>query len=356
MGEGSMRDAQSLLDQVIAFSGDEALSVREVEGVLGVPSSEVYRNIVSAVIDRDARAALLELNGVFDAGHDLRFFCGNLLEFLRDLMVLQTAGEEESLFNLGPGEMEERKSLAQGLSFHEAHQAYSFLQAAEYELRSSAHPRMTLELAVIRMCRLDSIADLGSLIDKLESGRAGSASPPSRPAPSTPAGDPPPAPQGSPGAKMSAAPGSSPVAQAVQSWKPEEVDQAWKEAMKSLRPSQRELLKEVGVNLGTAGRICIRLPAGNGNGHAREVLEEAIPILQEFFGAKAPLSAEVVLEASSEDSPPPPPQVDAATKKLMEQKKEKEEAYIQEVIDIFNGKISAIRPFRTKSGPAYGDS
>lgn len=154
---------------------------------------------------------------------------------------------------------------------------------------------------------------------------------------------------------MSAAPDSSPSAQAVQAWNPEEVDQAWKEAIKSLRPSQRELLKEVGVNLGTAGRIGIRLPAGSGNGHAREMLEGAIPILQEFFGAKAPLSAEVMLEESGADSAPPPPQVDAATKKHLEQKKEKEEAYIQEVIDIFNGQIAAIRPFRTKSGPAYGD-
>ncbi len=359
MGEGSMRDAQSLLDQVIAFSGDGALSAREVEEVLGVPSSEVYRNIVSAVAGRDARAALFELNGVFDAGHDLRLFCGNLLEFLRDLMVLQTAGEEGDLFNLGPGEMEERRSLAQKLSFHEAHQAYSFLQAAEFELRSSAHPRMTLELAVIRMCQLEVIADLGSLIERLESG-----GPPARSAPAVrqagSAGSPPPAPQG---AKRSAspegesgAPGASPVVQAVQpQWIPEEVNQVWQEAVKSLRPSQRELLKGAGINLGTAGRIGIRLPAGNGNGHARDVLQQAIPVLQDFFGVNAPLSAEVVLEESAAEPPPPAP-VDAAARKRREQKKDKEEAYIQEVIDLFNGQISAIRPFRTKSGPAYGDS
>ncbi|MEE9240350.1 MAG: DNA polymerase III subunit gamma/tau [bacterium] len=371
MGEGSMRDAQSLLDQVIAFSGDETVSAREVEGVLGVPSSEVYRNIVSAVIARDARTALCELNGIFDAGHDLRFFCGNLLEFLRDLMVLQAAGEEEGLFNLGPGEMEERKSLARKLSFHEAHQAYSFLQTAEYELRSSSHPRMTLELAVLRMCQMESMADLGSLIEKLESAgssrSAGEANLTSRSAPSArpagPAGDSPPASQGPAGAKLSAAPEersgatvSSPVVETVQaSWNPEEVDQVWKEAVKSLRPSQQELLKEAGVDLATEGRIGIRLPAGNGNGQARDVLQQALPVLQEFFGANAPLSADVVLEESGEDSPPAAPPVDAATKEHRKRKKEKEEAYIQEVIDIFNGQISAIRPFRTKSGPTYGD-
>ncbi|MEK6710040.1 MAG: DNA polymerase III subunit gamma/tau [Nitrospinota bacterium] len=160
MGEGSMRDAQSLLDQVLAFSGEEGLTVRAAEEVLGVPSSEVYRRIASAVAARDARTALGELAQVFEAGHDLKFFCANLLEFLRDCMVLQTAGEGEDLFDAGPEEMADRRAIAQKLSFAETHQAYSILQRAGVELRSSDFPRMTLELALLRMCQLEPLADL----------------------------------------------------------------------------------------------------------------------------------------------------------------------------------------------------
>ncbi|MEE9256691.1 MAG: DNA polymerase III subunit gamma/tau, partial [bacterium] len=169
MGEGSMRDAQSLLDQALAFSGEERLTLADLETVLGVPSGEIYRRLAAAIVSREGREALCTLHEVFEAGHDLRLFCTNLLEFFRDIMVLQAAGEGRELFDVGPEELEERKALAGKIGFSEAHQAYSILQGAEVELRTSDHPRMTLELAVLRMAQIEPIADLGELIERLES-------------------------------------------------------------------------------------------------------------------------------------------------------------------------------------------
>jgi len=357
MGEGSMRDAQSLLDQVIAFSGDGVLTAREVEGVLGVPSSEVYRNIVSAMIDRNAHAALIELNNLFDAGHDLRLFCGNLLEYLRDLMVLQSAGEDDALFNLGPSEIGERKDLAGRLSFPEAHQAYSILQSGEIELRTSTHPRMTLELALLRMCRLGDIAELGSLIDNLESRQSSfpPTSSPSRGGPtpsdsrsSSPSRDE----KGLEGAPDKSA--SSPVASAVQApWNMEDASRIWANAVKSLRPAQRELLKGVEADLGTEGIIKISLPANNGHAQAFEMVQQAVPSIEAFFASEAPWLIRVVLEKLSESGPPI--FVDTADEGERQKKKETEETFIQEVIDIFDGQISNIRPVRNKGGQDYGD-
>ncbi len=369
LGEGSMRDAQSLLDQVIAFSGEGALSAREVEGVLGVPSSDVYRNIVSAAAESDARAALGELGGLFDAGHDLRLFCGYLLEFLRDLMVLQGAGDDEALFNLGPAEMEERKALAERLSFSQAHQAYSILQSAEIELRTTSHPRMTIELAILRMCRLESIADLGDLIERLESGKGASpaggrsSSPPGEraeapAAPQSPRPGPAEAPGDSSGRSGPGGPsggdGPPAVASAVRSpWKTEEVGRVWAEAVKSLRPSQRELLRDAGVDMTAEGRIVISLPSDNGHTQAFEMIQEALPALEAFFGEKAPWPARVVLKQTKAPLPPAPANsVSAGERK---QKKETEDKFIQEVIDIFNGNISNIRPIRGGGGRKNGE-
>lgn len=357
MGEGSMRDAQSLLDQVIAFSGDGVMTAREVEGVLGVPSSEVYRNMVSAMIERDAHAALLELNNLFDAGHDLRLFCGNLLEFLRDLMVLQSAGEDDALFNLSPSEIGERKALAGRLSFPEAHQAYSILQNGEIELRTSTHPRMTIELALLRMCRLGNIAELGSLIDKLESRQSSpppiSSSSRSGPAPSDFRSSSPPREE----KRQESIPdknASPPVASAVQvPWNLEEAGRIWAEAVKSLRPAQRELLKGVEADLGTEGIIKISLPVDNGHAQAFDMAQQAVPSIEAFFGFKAPWPVRVVLEKLSESEPPP--SVDSADEGKRQKKKETEETFIQEVIDIFDGQISNIRPVRNRGGQANGD-
>lgn len=377
MGEGSMRDAQSLLDQVIAFSGEGGLTARGVEGVLGVPPSEVYSHIISAVAERDARAALRELNEIFDAGHDLRLFCGSLLEFLHDIMVLQSAGDDEALFNLGPVEMEERKELATKLSFAEAHQAYSILQNGEFELRTTTHPRMSIELAVIRMCRLEVIADLDDLIEKIESGASGSA-PGSAPAPGSPPASssafasgrgggpessqpaqvarsqtPGPEPAGSPPAGA-----SPPEAKVVASptraaWNPEEVRRVWAEALKVLRPSQRELLKGMEADLTAVGIIKIIFPSDNGHAQAFEMVREAVPSLEAYFGAEAVWPVKVVLEESLKEPPPAP--ADPALEGERKKRKESEEAFIQEVIDIFDGQISNIRQARNKGGQANGD-
>ncbi|MDA1000566.1 MAG: DNA polymerase III subunit gamma/tau, partial [bacterium] len=187
MGEGSMRDAQSLLDQVLAFTGKKKLALLDVESVLGVPPSEAYRRLAAAIVARDTRAALCELKEIFEAGHDIRLFCSNLLEFFRDVMVIQSAGEAPELFDVGKEALAERKALADRFSFHDAHQAYSILQGAEAELRTSDHPRMTLELAVMRMSQLAPVADLEGLIQRIEEAV------PARPAPgaSASAPDPP---------------------------------------------------------------------------------------------------------------------------------------------------------------------
>jgi len=363
MGEGSMRDAQSLLDQVIAFSGEGPLTAREVEGVLGIPSSDVYRNIVSGVIERDTRAALRELNNIFDAGHDLRLFCGNLLEYLRDLMVIQTAGDAEDLFNLTAAEMEERKELAQMISFAEAHQAYSFLQNSEFELRSSIHPRMALELAIIRMCRIEAIADLGQLIERLESQESAPPSPPvpgpvrkTAQAPEVRAVLNPPAPGTAAPGENPGPEGSAPAAHAVHSpWSQGEAEKIWVEALKSLRPSQRGLLTEAGVDMATERVIKISLPADNGHAQAFETARQALPVLEEYFAANAPWSVQVVLEDSAREEPPPPQAMDPALEDERKRKRESEEKFIQEVIDLFNGQISNIRPVRDKGGQAHGD-
>ncbi|MBT3351374.1 MAG: DNA polymerase III subunit gamma/tau [Nitrospinaceae bacterium] len=357
MGEGSMRDAQSLLDQVIAFSGNGVLTASEVEGVLGVPSSEVYRNIVTAMIERDAHAALLELNNLFDAGHDLRLFCGNLLEFLRDIMVFQSAGEDDTLFNLGPSEIGQRKALAGRLSFPEAHQAYSILQSGEIELRASTHPRMTLELALLRMCRLRNIAELGPMIEKLESkqpitpslgvpSRAGAASSDFRSTASM---------KEEKGDKDVADKGASPpVASAVQvSWDIEEAGRIWAEAVRSLRPAQRELLKGVDADLRSGGTIKLSLPVDNGHAQAFEMIQQAVPSIEAFFGSEAPWPVRVILEKLSVSEPSPPEDsVDVGERQKI---KETEETFIQEVIDIFDGQISNIRPARNRGGKTNGD-
>ncbi len=236
---------------------------------------------------------------------------------------------------------------------------------------------MTLELAILRMCRLDSIADLGDLIERLESGKgalpAGGrpSSPPGEraeaqspgPGPAEAPGDP--SGQGGPGGSSggggppggdgpsAVARGADPASAVRSPWKTEEVGRVWAEAVDSLRPSQRELLKDAGVDMAAEGRIVISLTSDNGHAQAFEIIQEALPALEAYFGEKAPWPARVVLEKTK--APPPPAPADSVSAGERKLKKETEDKFIQEVIDIFNGNISNIRPIRGGGGRKMGE-
>ncbi|MBI3024288.1 MAG: DNA polymerase III subunit gamma/tau [Candidatus Tectomicrobia bacterium] len=352
MGEGSMRDAQSILDQVLAYSGEGGLTAKAAEEVLGVPSSEVYRAIASAVAARDARSALGGLAQVFEAGHDLKFFCANLLEFLRDCMVLQAAGEGEDLFDAGPEEMEDRRAIAQKLSFAEAHQAYAILQRAGVELRNSDHPRMTLELALLRMCQIEPLADLGRLVERLEA----LAPAPTRPSPPAPAerggeGRPPAAPAPRVEAPPSAAgplgaPRERASAVASPDWDPAEARRIWEEAVASLRPARQVLFRGAELEFEGPGRLRLRVPPANGHAQTMDLIRETLPLIESHFAQHSPWPVRVSLEA------PAPPAAAGSAPGGDEARRKEEQSAIQEVVDLFNGQIVDIRPLRGRRAGA----
>lgn len=360
MGEGSIRDAQSLLDQVLAFAAEDPVSGEEVEKVLGVPSGSIYKALVEAVIERDGNRALTELKGLFDAGHDLKLFSANLLEYLRDCMVLLSAGDDEALFDVAASEIEERKQVAAKMSFAEAHQAYSILQGAEFELRTSDHPRMTLEVAILRMCQIEPIADLGALMERLESMSGGAAPNPPR-APSTraetPAAAPPPVPRETtapaPPPATEPASGDSPVAHIeTQEWNTVQARRVWTGAVEALRPMRRPLFHGVELDLETEGTIRVVLARENRNAQGLHLAQEVLPEIEEFFREHSPWSARVEIAGAENGAGSQTGQGAGETSNARGRKPdENEEAVIQEIMDLFNGKIVDIRQGRMrKSG------
>ena len=318
------------------------------------------------MIARDGGGALTRLKEVFDAGHDLKLFCANLLEYLRDCMVLLAADDREALFDVAASEIGERKEAAAGLGFARAHQAYSILQAAEVELRTSDHPRMTLEVALLRMCQIEPIADLGALVERLE-GMGGGEPPPRAqapaPVPATPAPQAvaaPPPPQAPPGGSEEAglrevenapapggedtprAEGSAP-AQAAE-WDAAAARKAWRGAVDALPPARRALFQGAELDLGDAGRILVALAPANAGAHGLAC--GAVPEIEAYLAAHAPFRARVEIAAADNGAPAASP---------APEHRAEDEAVIQEVVDLFDGRIVDIRPHRVrKSGGTSG--
>lgn len=162
--DGSMRDAQSAFDQVIAFAG-ETIGVDDVSTVLGLIGRDPVLDAVAAVAEEDA-AAVFELAGRFvEAGYDLRLVCRELSRAVRDLLVLSidpSRADDPEI--AGEGEGDRLVDLAQRFSREDLLRAFDALTRADVEIRSAAQPRYHLEMALLRWMHLRKLVPLTDLL------------------------------------------------------------------------------------------------------------------------------------------------------------------------------------------------
>ena len=168
--DGSMRDAESALDQVIAFAG-ETITADEVSAVLGLVGRDLLLDVIEAVADERA-PALFELAGQFvESGYDLRLVCRELSRLCRDLLVL---GIDDTRFDdpeIAPETEHDRlRALVTRFSREDLMRAFDVLARAEFEIRGAAQPRYHLEMALLRWVHLRKLVPLAELIADLEQG------------------------------------------------------------------------------------------------------------------------------------------------------------------------------------------
>jgi len=168
--EGSMRDAQSKLDQVIAFTG-KTITGEDVATVLGLVGRDLLLDAVQAVADENAPAAFDLAGRAVEMGHDLRAVCRELSRVVRDLLVLTVdPGRISDPEIAGEGERERLKALAARFSREDLLRAFDLLTRAEAEIRGAAQPRYHLEMALLRWIHLRKLVPIEELIACAGSG------------------------------------------------------------------------------------------------------------------------------------------------------------------------------------------
>jgi DNA polymerase-3 subunit gamma/tau len=166
--DGSLRDAQSILDQVIAYGG-ERVTAEVVAAVLGWTAPEVVRAVMEACLAGDP-GKVVELVGELAAtGGDLRTFVLDLLEQLRSLLLAKLSPKAGEILGLAPEVMRDLEQRAAHVEIPHLELALRFLLDAEGEMRRASQPRYVLEMALVRMAEARGLQSLGSLVKRLES-------------------------------------------------------------------------------------------------------------------------------------------------------------------------------------------
>jgi DNA polymerase-3 subunit gamma/tau len=162
--EGSMRDAQTKLDQVIAFTGT-TIAAGDVPTVLGLVGRDLLFDAVDAVADEDASAVFRLAGQAVEAGYDLRAVCRELSRLVRDLLVVSIdPGRLSDPEIAAESERDRMKSLADRFSREDLLRAFDVLTKAETDIRAAAQPRHHLEMAFLRWIYLRKLVPIEDLI------------------------------------------------------------------------------------------------------------------------------------------------------------------------------------------------
>lgn len=162
-GDGSMRDSQSLLDQVITFANSK-LDRQTVVQILGLTDRALLLETLTGLIARDTKAIVGIIEKILLAGFEPSLFAKDLLENIRNLMMVKISPEKESIIELPDSEIRFLKGLAVDATEEEIHMLFDMALKAAADLPKSTDPRLVLEMSLLRMSQAPRIASLQKLL------------------------------------------------------------------------------------------------------------------------------------------------------------------------------------------------
>ena len=288
--EGSMRDAQSLLDQVISFSdyrreGDDSIDIQISEqdalSILGVVPVESYIAQLACIIDMDPVASMNEVHRVVSMGIDIPRYVAGFMDILRSVRLIRNRVSAGDLLGLSRAEMDMLKESADKFHDEELGELFRIASILQNDLKYMANDRVVLEMALLDMIAVRRTPSVAEIIRKLEQGG---------------------------GTQSGAAPGTGSTSDTGRGYSGREAGSAsvpetaerkpaptagaehhditslWKEFLASIRESRQYLyfiLKPAHVEF-SGGELCVRYPGGSDHSYYTRILDaKNISIIRE---------------------------------------------------------------------------
>ncbi len=167
-GDGSMRDSLSVLDQVIAFGGN-SLDEATVASLLGVADRNRTAKLMQALLEKDATGALQGVAAANDHGMDLKTFARTLATEARDVLITSLAGPKaRDLIDRAESELQALKKLGEMSSVDELERLTHVLLELAEQVARARHPRLVMEMGLVRLCRAASLVNVADLVLRVE--------------------------------------------------------------------------------------------------------------------------------------------------------------------------------------------
>jgi DNA polymerase-3 subunit gamma/tau len=165
--EGSMRDAQSLLDQVISYTGPK-VEDKQITDILGIIDRRLIFEASQAVLDGSVKKCIQIVDQIYTFGYDMKEFYRALMDQFRNLLVSLLA-PDESLLDMIESDRAELKRQAEQAGSEKLQHILNLLIAREENLRMTTHSRLVLEIVMVKLCTLGEYLSFDRLFQKIES-------------------------------------------------------------------------------------------------------------------------------------------------------------------------------------------
>jgi DNA polymerase-3 subunit gamma/tau len=166
-GNGSLRDAQSALDQVISFSGTE-ITAQDVIHSLGLVSAKILGQTIEALAGQNTADLLKVVDELDASGHDLRFFTRELTTYFRHLLVIKAGFVSSDIVGVAETEIEKLRHVAPKFSEEDLVRFFHLLTEIEKQIKDSPHPRFQLEIGLVKLAQATRLRTLDEVIKRLE--------------------------------------------------------------------------------------------------------------------------------------------------------------------------------------------
>ncbi|MCG8448440.1 MAG: DNA polymerase III subunit gamma/tau, partial [Pirellulales bacterium] len=173
---GSMRDSQSLLEQLLS-TGADSITAANVTAMLGIAPAARLSRLISPLVERNAAEALTEFAAAISEGAEVSQLVDQLLGYFRDGMTQAVGCDPARMLYALPGQREEVGRIAEKLGVQTLLAIVQVLDQTAARMRVSTHTRTLAEMALVRICHLENLDELAALIAQVKD-LPGEASPP----------------------------------------------------------------------------------------------------------------------------------------------------------------------------------
>lgn len=175
---GSMRDSQSLLEQLLAVAGSD-ITADEVNSLLGIAPAARIAELTKLLASRDAAASLSLLDATIRAGADVGQMMDQLMGYLRDVMAIAVGCPAERMLYALPAQFDEAKELGAHLGVNTILAMLQILDQTAARMRISLHERTLADMAIVRLAALEDLDALADVVAEIKA--TGTTSQPSSP-------------------------------------------------------------------------------------------------------------------------------------------------------------------------------